>query len=252
MISSAPSAKQAASAANGRAIPTTNRAAPIGGAMSWLVSSTPPERRAFAMPRSSRRTSRGRRLPPPTSANVSAVPEQEQRDEDQPMFTLPVTIVVARSASTARAGQVDDDDDPDPVDPVGDDARRERRTAAPGRSGRGAPSRRGAGRASGGDEQRPGRERDAVPDVGQDGRREQPPERASEARRGDRLGQAGGGIGHRGSLRGASRGGHLRAVRQRGGTVPSWSVTMPPVSGVQRTSTRPASPMISAIRSGDG
>ena len=53
-------------------------------------------------------------------------PEQEQRDEDRaPMFTVPVTIVAARSARTSGARQVDDDDDPDPVDPVGDDARRE-------------------------------------------------------------------------------------------------------------------------------
>ncbi len=39
---------------------------------------------------------------------------------------------------------------------------------------------------------------------------------------------------------------------QRLGTVPTWSVTMPPVRPRQWTSTRPASPMISAIRSGDG
>ena len=34
----APSAKQAAFVANGRAIPTANRNAPIGGATSWFVS----------------------------------------------------------------------------------------------------------------------------------------------------------------------------------------------------------------------
>ena len=39
---------------------------------------------------------------------------------------------------------------------------------------------------------------------------------------------------------------------QRRGTVPSWSVTIPPDMPCQLTSTRPASAMISAIRSGDG
>ena len=39
---------------------------------------------------------------------------------------------------------------------------------------------------------------------------------------------------------------------QRRGTVPSCSVTIPPVSPCQVTSTRPASRMISAIRSGEG
>ena len=125
VMSSAPSAKQAAFVANGRAMPTTNRNAPIGGATSWLVSSTPPWRRAFAMPRSSRRTSRGRMLPPPTSANVSAVPRRNSATRTSAMLTAPVTIVAASRASTTRPGEVDDDDDPDPVDAVRDDAGRE-------------------------------------------------------------------------------------------------------------------------------
>ncbi len=43
-----------------------------------------------------------------------------------------------------------------------------------------------------------------------------------------------------------------RGLPYRSGTVPSCRVTMPPVRPVQRTSTSPASAMISAMRSGDG
>src|SRR5215218_6262679 len=101
VISTAPSAKQAASVANGNAIPAANRNAPIGGATSWFVSRTLPWRRAFAIPRSSRRTSRGRMLPPPTSANVSAVPRTNNASRTTAMLTAPVTIVAARTARIA-------------------------------------------------------------------------------------------------------------------------------------------------------
>ena len=206
--------------------------------MSWFVSSTPPDRRAFATPRSSRRTSRGRMLPPPTSANVSAVPEQEQRDEDEPDVDGVADDRHREQGEDGGPREVDDDDDPDPVDPVGDDARREAEQQH--RHVLGQQRHRDEERVArlGGDQQRPGRERDAVPDVGQDGRREQPPERASEARRGDRLGQASGGIGHRGSLAWPPRG-HRTPGCQRRRDGPSWSVTMPPVRPRQRTSTRP-------------
>ena len=46
--SSAPSTKQMAFVANGRAMPTANRNAPIGGATSWFVSRKAPCIRAFA------------------------------------------------------------------------------------------------------------------------------------------------------------------------------------------------------------
>jgi hypothetical protein len=39
---------------------------------------------------------------------------------------------------------------------------------------------------------------------------------------------------------------------QPDGRVPAWSVTMPPDSGAHRTSSRPTSRMIAAIRSGPG
>ena len=253
-MSSAPSAKQAASAANGRAIPTTNRAAPIGGAMSWLVSSTPPERRAFATPEVLAPDEPRQEAPAAhVGERLRGARAGTARRGSAPMFTLPVTIVVARSASTSARARLT-------TTMIRIRSTRSATTPAanPNSStgtfwARSAIETRSGSRVSRGDQQRAGRERDAVPDVGQDGRREQPAERASEARRSDRLGQADGGIGHRGSLPWPPAGATLRAdARQRGGTVPSCRVTMPPVSGVQRTSTRPASPMISAIRSGDG
>ena len=102
-IITAPSAKQAASVANGSAMPAANRNAPIGGAISWFVSSTPPVMRAFAMPRSSRRTIRGRMLWPPMSANVSAVPSTNRATSTATMLTCPVKMVPAsRARITAR------------------------------------------------------------------------------------------------------------------------------------------------------
>ena len=80
--STAPSAKQAAFVANGSAMPTANRNAPIGGASSWFVSRNAPCIRAFAMPRSSRATRPGSSVLLAESAKVSAVPSDEQGDQD--------------------------------------------------------------------------------------------------------------------------------------------------------------------------
>ena len=240
VISRAPRAKHAASAANGSAMPTTNRNAPIGGAMQLVG-----EQHAAREPRV-----RDAQVLAPDEPRQEAPaadvgerlrgPEQRTaRRGRAPMFTAPVTIVDGEEREDERPGEVDDDDDPDPVDPVRDDARREPEQQHRQRSGRGAPSRRGAGRASReATSSGPAASATPSPDVGQDDRREQPPERASEARRGGRLGQARGGIGHRGSLAGPPGGplgaGAAPSRRQRGGTVPSCRVTMPPVSAVQR------------------
>src|SRR4051794_4165389 len=83
---------------NGRAIPIANRNAPIGGATSWLVRSTDPVIRAFAIPRSSLGTRRGRMLALPMSANVSAVPSANRAASTTTMLTTPVATLVASSA----------------------------------------------------------------------------------------------------------------------------------------------------------
>ncbi len=103
-ISTAPNAKHTALVAKGSAMPAANSTAPIGGASSWFVSRNAPSSRALAIPRSSRRTSRGTRLLLPTSAKVSAVPSTNSASSTTPMLTVPLAIVQASTArTTARA-----------------------------------------------------------------------------------------------------------------------------------------------------
>ena len=97
---SAPRAKAAAFAANGRAMPAANRNAPIGGATSWLVSRNPPWSRALAIPRSSRVTRPGSSVLEAESAKVSAVPRMKSAASTTPMFTVPLTIVATSAIRT--------------------------------------------------------------------------------------------------------------------------------------------------------
>ena len=146
-ISTAPSAKQTAFVANGSAIPTANRNAPIGGATAGSRSRTAPCIRALATPRSSRRTRPGSRVLLAESANVSAVPSTNSATRTTAMLTTSLTIV-ATSTSRTAAGRGS------PRRPSAADRtdrrrrRRARRTAAPAGTRSAAPSRRGTGPAS--------------------------------------------------------------------------------------------------------
>ena len=97
------------------------------------------------------------------------------------MLTCRSTIVAARMAQHDRPREVDPDDDPAPVEPVSDgaggDAEEQLRQVWLEHGQR--DEERVAG--LGGDEQRAGGEGDAVADVGDDRRREEPAEAAARA-----------------------------------------------------------------------
>ena len=159
--------------------------APIGGATSWFVRRNAPCIRALAMPRSSRATRPGSSVLLAASAKVSAVPSTNRVTSTTAMLTVPVTMVATRTASTTARTEVHDDDDPPTIEAVGgratqDAEQQHRQVLAQQRhrhEERIARLRR--------DEQRPGRERDAVAGVVDDRGRQEPAEAPSEPRRGD-------------------------------------------------------------------
>ena len=221
----APSAKQAASVANGIASPIANRAAPIGGTTSWLVSRIAPwmpgvrDAEVLAARRGS-----GRRLLA-ESANVSAVPSTNRASRTIGDADAARAIVAARSPRITARTTFDPGHDPAPVAPVRDDP-----AVRPNRSGgRSALSsgQRDEERVprERGDQQGPGGERDAVADVRDRRGGQEPAETAPQA------GWCDGLDGARERGRHAPRG---YPARQRRRTVPTWRVTMPPVRPRQR------------------
>ena len=247
--STAPSAKHAAFVANGRAIPAANRNAPIGGVRSWFVSRNAPCIRALAMPRSSRATRPGSSVLLAESANVSAVPRTNRATSTTAMLTVADDDRRDEHDEDDGATEVDDDDHPASVEPVGgraaeDAEQQDRQVLAQQRhrdEERVARLRR--------DEQRTGRERDAVADVVDDATTTG----ASGSSRPSRAGA-------RRSRRRRARG--LRSPAED--TRPATAGTAHARDGalVERHDAAgqtlpgdvdsPASPMISAIRSGDG
>ena len=118
LISTAPSAKQIASAANGIAAPATNRNAPIGGAMSWLT------------PRKARTSGVGgrevlARYEPRQEGALGDIrerlagAEQEQRHEDQGDAHDAGRDGHGEDGEDEGPSQVEDDRDHPPVEPVG-------------------------------------------------------------------------------------------------------------------------------------
>ena len=168
--------------------------------------------------------------------------EDEQRDQDDGDARRAADDRGRQQPQDHGSDHVDGGDDPPAVVAVGDDAgehpeqqRRQRLAEQRQRDQERVLRQRG-------DEERAGGERDPVADVGHGRGGEQPAEAPAESRRGDGLDGAG------------DRGRHAARVPagQRLGTVPTCRVTMPPVRPRQWTSTRPASRMISATRSGAG
>ena len=130
------------------------------------------------------------------SANVSAVPEREQRDEDHGDADGPADDRRDEHAEHDRPDQVRRRR-PSAAGRSGPRRRpRSRRTAATGRySLRSASETRNGSLRLRCDEQRPGGDRDAVADVVDDRRRKQPAEARPEPRRSDGVddpGEAGG------------------------------------------------------------
>ena len=81
VTSTAPSAKQAALVANGRAMPTVNRKAPIGGPTNKFVSRNEPWRRALPIPRSLARYDAGQQAAAAHVGKDLRGPEDEQRQQ---------------------------------------------------------------------------------------------------------------------------------------------------------------------------
>ena len=146
-----------------------------------------PACRALAMPRSSRATMPGRSVLLAESAKVSAVPRTNRATRTMAMLTVPLTIVATRTTSASGPAEVDHDDHAPPVEAVGrgaaeDAEQQDRQVLAQHRQRdeeRVARQRR--------DEQRAGRDHDAVADVVDDRGRQEPAEAPSEPRRARRL-----------------------------------------------------------------
>ena len=183
--SSAPSATSTAWVTNGRAIPAAKSAAPIGGPASWLTVMKPVWSREFAIARSSRGTSIGSSVWEVLSAKTSAVPRRKSATSTTAIETVPVTTVVAiRTSTTARTRST-----------VTTMSRRSSRSemapACSPKSSGGQPLQQGRERDQEGvvglrgHEQRTGRDRDAVAEVRDPRRGEQPPEPRSQALRDD-------------------------------------------------------------------
>ncbi len=188
VTSTAPSAKQAALTANGSAMPMANSRAPIGGVDELVHEQEPAleprvgdaevrvrdDRRQQAAGRRRRRRSRD-------------VPRTNSAARTKTMLIELPTIVSARTPRTIGPAEVDEGDDPAPVEAVRDGARR--RPEDQLRDGLAQDRERDEQRVAGlrGDQQRAGGQRDAVADVGDQRLAEQPPEVATEARRGDGL-----------------------------------------------------------------
>ena len=208
--STAPSAKQAAFVANGRAMPTANRNAPIGGKSSWFVKRNAPCIRAFAMPRSSRLTRLGINVLLAESANVSAVPRMNRTMSTTAMLTVAGHDHEHEPAEDDRPADVHDHDHPPALEPVrggtAEDAeQQDRQVLAQERhrdEERVARLRR--------DEERPGRDDDTVAGVVDERGGQEPAEARPEPGWRDRLGQAGGDESHAGEGTNAPR----RATRE--------------------------------------
>ncbi len=184
-ISSVPSRTSTPWAANGHAIPVAKRAAPIGGPPSWLTVMNPVCRRELAIARSSRSTIIGSRVWLALSANISAVPSRNSAASTTAIDTWPVTMNVVRTSQHPGPHEVDGDDDATSVEAVGE------RTGVQAEEQRRSPHRQRSQRHQeglvglGGHQERPGRDRDPVAEVGGPRRGEQPAERAPEASWGD-------------------------------------------------------------------
>ncbi len=179
--SRAPSATSTAWVTNGRAIPAAKSAAPIGGPASWLTVMKPVWSREFAIARSSRGTSIGSSVWELLSAKTSAVPRRKRATSTTAIETVPVTTVVAiRTSTTARIRSTDTTIEP-AVEPVGEGA------GVQPEDQRWQPlQQRGQRHQEGvvglrGDQQRTGRDRDAVAEVRDPRRGEQPPEARAQA-----------------------------------------------------------------------
>ena len=191
-IRTAPSRKQAAFVANGSAIPIANRNAPIGGADQLVGQEhraldpgvAEPEVLATARGSGGACCSRSPRRPPRSpSANraIRTIAMLDRAGDDR----------VDEDRQHRGAAHVGDDDHPLPVDPIGhgaagDAEEQERQVLAQDgeRDEEGVAGHRG-------DEQRPRGDRDAVAEVVDERRREQPAEAAAEPRWGDGLGRPG-------------------------------------------------------------
>ena len=165
---------------NGSARPSPNSRAPTGGPASWLKVTMPVISRALATPRLAlrhdhREQGRGRgvreRLPHP---------EQEHRRQHHGDVDLVGDDRADQDGDDDDAAQVGDGHQPTAVDPVGDDAgeqaEEEEREVL---QHRGERDQERVTRLRG-DEQRPGRDLEAVGDVAHPARGEQPPERGAE------------------------------------------------------------------------
>ena len=183
--SQAPSATQTAWITNGNAIPSANSAAPIGGPTIWLAVIIPAMIRALPMPRSRFSTTIGSSVLVVVSAKTSAVPSRNIAPSTTAMLTTPVTMVAASAASTSGPGGVHRDDQHPAVEPVGQRAgvQAEEQPRQPLQQDRQGDQERGVG--LGGDQQRAGRERQAVADVGDPRRGQQPSEVPAQAGRSD-------------------------------------------------------------------
>ena len=103
VTSTAPKPTRIAWPRNGRAIPSANSAAPMGGPASWLMVTKPAMIRALARGRSSRATSIGSNVADALSANTSAVASRNSASSTAAMDTLPVRMeTTSRPRTMAR------------------------------------------------------------------------------------------------------------------------------------------------------
>ena len=187
VTSNPPSAKHAALAANGNANPTLNMNAPIGGPSSWLVRRNELVRRALPTPRSSRLTTRGRRLLLATSAKISAVPRTNRASSTTAMLTDTADDRPCQDRQHGRPGKVHAGDDVTAVEAVGDGTRRDAEEQVRELLAQQRHRHQEWVTGLGGDQERTGGERDPVTNIGDDGGREEPAKARAEAGWCDRL-----------------------------------------------------------------
>ncbi len=180
-MSSAPSSTNTAWVANGHAIPTANRAAPIGGPASWLTVMNPIWSRALAMREVVAVHDHRQQRDEALSANVSAVPSRNRATRRPARSRRCRWRSTATSSDEQGAEQSTVDHEPSPVEPVGQRAgvqtEQQRRRPLQQRGQRHQERVVGLRR----DEQRTGGEGDAVADVADPRRRQQPAEPADRA-----------------------------------------------------------------------